>query len=319
MLSIINKQMAAAGIKYQQTDKILIPGGLPAMFSINYRLYEAEIKSTAVILAIDMQSMHLTPKAIKKQMSYIESQYHCPIIYVGGVGAAHLSKRLTEQEVPHIIPGKKMYLPFIGAYEVPHLSPVLINPEHLSKQAQLICLAMLLHKLPEEFTVADAFRVLKISRPSIVTAIQELEQHSLLHRHRKATEKKHILSFYKKGKALWEHILPLLHNPCKKTVWVNELPSGHVPAGIDALAMLTDLAEKNIETYAIRQTEFTKSRIPQVTPYTTPLQLQLWSYSPDLLSDTAMPDPLSLILTLQHEQDDRVQIALKQLYCSLPW
>ena len=49
------------------------------------------------------------------------------------------------------------------------------------------------------------------------------------------------------------------------------------------------------------------------------IQLELWNYSPTLVLGTALVDPLSLMLSLQSDADDRVQQALAELEEHLPW
>lgn len=48
-------------------------------------------------------------------------------------------------------------------------------------------------------------------------------------------------------------------------------------------------------------------------------QLELWNYSPAFVPDTALVDPLSLILSLQSDADDRVQLALDGIEERLSW
>jgi hypothetical protein len=47
--------------------------------------------------------------------------------------------------------------------------------------------------------------------------------------------------------------------------------------------------------------------------------MELWNYSPALVPDTSLVDPLSLMLSLQSDGDDRVQQALAELEEHLPW
>ena len=60
---------------------------------------------------------------------------------------------------------------------------------------------------------------------------------------------------------------------------------------------------------------------PETDPEAEPgaLQLELWNYSPALVPDTSLVDPLSLILSLHSDGDDRVQQALAELEEHLPW
>ncbi|MNF19360.1 hypothetical protein D3C80_2240900 [compost metagenome] len=49
------------------------------------------------------------------------------------------------------------------------------------------------------------------------------------------------------------------------------------------------------------------------------LQLQIWRYPPVDYQSGAVVDPLSLILSLQAEHDDRVRQAVEELEEQLPW
>ena len=48
-------------------------------------------------------------------------------------------------------------------------------------------------------------------------------------------------------------------------------------------------------------------------------EYQVWRYEPALLDDQATVDPLSLILSLREETDERVAQAIEQLEGALPW
>ena len=48
-------------------------------------------------------------------------------------------------------------------------------------------------------------------------------------------------------------------------------------------------------------------------------KLEVWHYDPLLLSDTNEVDKLSLYLSTHHEDDPRVQIALRNLIDEMKW
>jgi hypothetical protein len=58
-------------------------------------------------------------------------------------------------------------------------------------------------------------------------------------------------------------------------------------------------------------------KVPEPEPGA--LQLELCNYSPALVPETGLVDPLSLILSLQSDADDRVQQALDAIEERLPW
>jgi len=125
----------------------------------------------------------------------------------------------------------------------------------------------------------------------------------------------------------WEYIKPLLRSPVKRRVWVLPTPDLGVRefrlAGLSALAQQSMLAEPAWLTCALSPAQWKLASqqgvktVPEREPGT--LQLELWNYSPALAPGTALVDPLSLMLSLQSDTDDRVQQALAELEEHLPW
>ena len=125
----------------------------------------------------------------------------------------------------------------------------------------------------------------------------------------------------------WEHSKPLLRSPVKRRVWVLPTDSLAVPelrlGGLSALARQSMLVEPSWPTYALSpsQWKLASQQGAKTVPEPEPgaLQLELWHYSPALVPDTSLVDPLSLMLSLQSDGDDRVQQALAELEEHLPW
>jgi len=49
------------------------------------------------------------------------------------------------------------------------------------------------------------------------------------------------------------------------------------------------------------------------------MKIEIWSYSPDLLSESPVVDPLSLYLSLRNSEDERVQQQLETLIAGIKW
>ena len=124
----------------------------------------------------------------------------------------------------------------------------------------------------------------------------------------------------------WEHIKLLLCSTVKRRVWVLPTPDLAVSefrlAGLRARAQHSMLAEPARPTYALSlpQWKLASQQGAKTVPEREPgaLQLELWNYSPSLVPGTALVDPLSLVLSLQSDADDRVQQALAELEEHLP-
>ena len=125
----------------------------------------------------------------------------------------------------------------------------------------------------------------------------------------------------------WEHSKPLLRSPVRRRGWVLPTHDLAVPkfrlAGLSALARQSMLVEPSWQTYALSPSQWKVASqqgaktVPEPEPGA--LQLELWNYSPAFVPDTALVDPLSLILSLQSDADDRIQQALDAIEERLPW
>jgi DNA-binding transcriptional ArsR family regulator len=125
----------------------------------------------------------------------------------------------------------------------------------------------------------------------------------------------------------WERAKPALRTPVKRTVWVDaSRVAAHRPsriAGLSALARHSMLAEPKWPVYAMTAAEWKAAMDAGVQELPVPeagaQEWQVWSYSPALVQDAITVDPLSLMLSLQENADDRIQLALDELKGQLPW
>jgi hypothetical protein len=126
---------------------------------------------------------------------------------------------------------------------------------------------------------------------------------------------------------IWEHARPLLRSPVKRRVWVLPPPKSRPRplrlAGLSALARFSMLTEPQWPTYAVAQAEWKAATQAGFETLPEPLpgacEWELWHYSPALVRDSDTVDPLSLTLSLQGNQDERVQLALDELKGRFPW
>lgn len=315
MSSDLTAQLHQIGLHCETVKELLVPEGLPVLYLALYRLSEVKLGVHHCVMAEDTERMRLTPAAIYRHMQELQHHFKLPVVYVGGRGISHLGRRLQEVGVPFIIPGLRVYLPFMGVIEITRETCKEFKNK-LSVWAQLAVLAVLHKRIAVTCeSAAELAEVLGCSRSAAVLVFQELEFHGLGYRKR---EKRNIrFCFAECGRALWERALPLMENPCVRVVGVDAVPSGAVVAGVDAIAPLTNLACKLVTNYAISRRDFLKLKDVEVLPQqVATYSLELWYYAPDILVTT---DVLSLVLSLQKSEDERVQEALETLIRHFPW
>jgi hypothetical protein len=239
-----------------------------------------------------------------------------PVIYVTDALASYERKRLIEQKVPFIVPGNQLYLPDLGIALREYFRRKKSAPEHaLSPATQTIW-----H--PAATSAEFGYTPMTLSR-----AVKELTTAG-------------IATLQRKGKGRWLHMnrpppetwhvaKPLLRSPVKRSVWTHRNPILLQPelqfplAGLSALARYSLLAEPAQPIYAVdlgRWKTLTQRGLPTLSePLFNAFQLQVWTYVPIPMPDNKAVDPLSLILSLQNESDERVQGALEELQEHLPW
>ena len=94
-------------------------------------------------------------------------------------------------------------------------------------------------------------------------------------------------------------------------------------AGLSALARFSILTEPQWPSYAVAQAEWKAAiqagfdTLPELLPGAC--EWERWHYHPAPVRDSDTVDPLSLTLSLQGNQDDRVRLALYELKGRLPW
>ena len=229
--------------------------------------------------------------------------------------------------MPFVVPGNQLYLPDLGVDLREYFRKPAAQPQsEISPAAQAMLIAVLLGRPwrgewePAEVLGRLAYTAMTASRAArevVAAGIASSEMVGKLRR----------LKTERTARETWEHIKPLLRSPVKRRVWVLPTPDLGVRefrlSGLSALAQQSMLAEPAWLTYALSpaQWKLASQQGVKTVPEREPgaLQLELWNYSPALVPGTALVDPLSLMLSLQSDADDRVQQALAELEEHVPW
>jgi hypothetical protein len=158
----------------------------------------------------------------------------------------------------------------------------------------------------------------------ISKARSELEANQLCDVIRQGKEMR--LSFTLSSRQLWEAANPLLRSPVYRqhaVKWSQPVPAAKL-AGVSGLSQRSNLADGDIQTYAIMKRDF-RYLLEQGEFYgcsdrhEADARIETWSYNPGLLSDQNVVDDLSLYLSLRYNPDERVQSELKAMMENFPW
>lgn len=299
---------------------------LPYFLRDAFQFSELELLGQPVVLAIGRAETKQALSEVRTWLDKVRVLAGQPAVYVTDALASYDRRRLIEQKVPFIVPGNQLYLPDLGLDLREYFRQRAPATETLSPSAQAILITVLLRQpwqsdwQPSKVAVALGYTPMTLSR-----AVKELIAAGLATAY--TVGRSRWLRMELPPEQAWERAKPALRTPVRRVVWVaaNGVVA-HRPnriAGVSALARNSMLTEPKWPVYAMTAADWKAAtdagvrELPE--PKTGAQEWQLWSYSPALMPDATTVDPLSLMLSLQENADDRIQLALDELKGQLPW
>jgi len=293
---------------------------LPFFLREAYGFFVLRLMGREVLLMVDRRKKETPPASIRKQLEQVQKWWPDEMIYVREQVTAYNRNRLVQNQIPFVVPGNQLYLPFLamdlrerflaGRTEVKKLSGVAqaVALQAVYKQRTLFDEGMTLVKWAEELgytkmSMSRAFRELR-------TVLEGQQPEGAL-----------------RGRALWERLRPFLRNPIRKrrVCMVHETDIANpVAAGDSALAVYTMMAEPDHRTVCMTtaqwkslQGQFAPIEMEQPEPGC--LEVQIWTYDPGLFARNGTADPLSVFLSYENNADERVEMALEKMLEDVPW
>lgn len=300
---------------------------LPYFIRDIFQFSELELLGQPVVLAIARAEVKQSLSEVKVWLGKVMTLAGHPAVYVTNALASYERRRLIVQKVPFIVPGNQLYLPDLGLDLREYFRQRAPATEAaLSPSAQAMLITALLRQpwqpdwQPSRIATQLGYTPMTQSR-----AVKELTAAGLATAH--TVGRSCWLRMELPPDQVWERAKPALRTPVRRTFWV--AANGFVAhrpsrlAGLSALSRYTMLAEPKWPVFALTAADWKAATAAGVRELPEPeagtQEWQLWSYSPALLPDANMVDPLSLTLSLQENADDRIQLALDQLKGQLPW
>jgi hypothetical protein len=302
-------------------------GSVPYFLVDAYELKALAILDRPVLLAIDKRADRPGLASIRAQIDKIREVTGLPVLYAVKALASYERKRLIEQRVSFVVPGNQLYLPDLGVDLREYFRKPTAQPQsEISPAAQAMLIAVLLGTPwrgewePAEVLGRLGYTPMTASRASRELVAAGIASSDSVGRVRR-------LKTERSARETWEHSKALLRSPIKRRVCVLPTRDLTLPelrlTGLSALARQSMLVEPSWSTYAVSSSQWKLAleqgakTVPEPEPGA--LQLELWNYSPALVPASELVDPLSLILSLQSDADDRVQQAVAELEEHLPW
>lgn len=293
---------------------------LPVFLIDSYEFYKFAIFKRSCVLMIPKEGYALTPGLIDKHYKQVQKNCNDFIIYVQSNLSSYDRKRLVEHDIPFIIPRNQMYLPHLGIDFREHFRKLHEEKRpFFSPATQAIVIYALVRQTEEKLTSTLLVEKLTYSLMTVNRAFAELKMAEIGEFCQEGKERWWTFS---NKRTLWDQAHSFLRSPVKKHVWLKKrFPK--IAAGLTALSQISSLAPPVLEVYAIsyRQWEIWKNRGVKELPSKddAEIELEIWQYDPILFARDNIVDPFSLYLSLNENQDERIESALEEMMEKIIW
>lgn len=297
---------------------------LPLYLRSSYNLYSGHLANQKILWAEVKNPDISTPEQLKKQSQALQEVLgNALVVYVFESLEPWQRKRLIEKKVGFAEPFRQLYIPQLFTQIRDGHSKEqrkLIPDNKLKPPAQLLLLYHLQILKLEGLLLQEIADTVNYSPMTISRSIKELSAMGLL---RVEGVKEKRIFFVEKDRALWEKALPHMVSPVRERLYF-DLPVNNEYArfgGETALANYSMLSDPRQNTFSIGKEAFrlTKPQFGWLDQKYGLQELEVWHYNPVLLSQGNEVDKLSLYLTLQDHEDERVQGALRNMLNEMKW
>jgi DNA-binding MarR family transcriptional regulator len=171
-----------------------------------------------------------------------------------------------------------------------------------------------LYKSEPELRAGEAAEVFGISAMQVTRAIRQLTALDLVKARKDGVRT--IIYSNEHRRDLYGRARPYLLNPVRKKLYVEygDLPKGLPMSGYSALSELTMLGSPSMGAFAFFGKTDELNGTDTLVDNTEQAEVEIWCYDPELLSkNRGVVDALSLVVSLQHDDDPRVEESIDEL------
>lgn len=250
---------------------------------------------------------------LKKHIEHIQKIENIPVVLVLGHLTYRQKEYLLNERIPFIVENKQIYLPFMAIYLQKNSDTENIDKKELLPASQVLLLYFI-YQGSGRMIMSNAVAALGLTSTSISRAVRQLEELDLISTEKAGIQK--ILYSDLSPKELFEKARGNLQNPVKRVVYVpkDQIHENLLISGYSALAEYSMLGEPNVACYASDSvSQWNSVATKRLMDGKSQVEVELWRYDPKKLSTRDMVDPLSIVLALEGDMDERVEGAVDEL------
>lgn len=288
---------------------------LPFFLTGKYEYEAVEIDGFPCVFVRPKEEMDAV-NMVKKHIQRIRDISGAPVVLETAAITRYRRKALIEAKIPFVVPGKQIYLPFLGLLLTNKCDSTEPKPEEvqaLQPSAQMLLFSFILGgNVP--MALSPMAKRLGVSAMTITRAAQQLCATGFLQKSSAGVQK--ILKAKLTPEELFQKMRPYLIDPVRKTVYISKekiLPN-MFSAGLSALSELSMLGPPSVPVWGtVRLRKDADAVTKQLLNSEKQCKLQVWKYDPRLISQTDQVDVLSLVCSFGENADERIEQSIDEL------
>ncbi len=284
---------------------------LPYYLLERYEIQQAVLQGVKAIFLYPKTELEQIA-AIKKQIARIQKLEPLPVVLVLKNINRYRREYLLSANIPFVVPDKQLYLPFLGVALQEKYDADLVATERLQPASQVLFFHYLYEK-KRKLYLHDATEKLGFSAMTITRVARQLEQTGYFSTEKEGVQK--ILVGKYDRRTLFEKMQPHLIAPVKKRVYIkkSEEVSKLLTAGLSALSQFSMINPPNVACYAAEGKVADWEGTTVLMDALLQIEVEVWKYAPHILGKNGTVDPLSLVMSLKDNTDERIAEAITAL------
>lgn len=294
-------------VQYEGWNK---QGALPMYIAGSYDFAVAILNGCRCIVLSPTEELVTLP-ALKKQIKRIQEIENVPVVIKLPTVSLYRRKKLIESGIPFIT-GKQAFLPFMGTFLTQENEEAIEVTKFMFSAQQLVL--MYLYNNNKKLYVSDATKKLPFTAMTMSRAVKQLEAIGLFFTTKDGVNK--VIESDYSGRELYEKVKTYMTSPVRKIGYLNkpDITTDMVLAGDSVLAEATKLNPSRVMTYAVYVKSFAKEKlVNELIDPDEQIRVELWEYDPKQFSEDGMADRLSVALSFEGNEDERVEEAVEEL------
>ena len=296
----------------QVTYKSIEDLHLPNFIMSRYRIRKVFMDSVEAFFLYPVTELE-EAGTLKKHISRIQKMKNIPVVLILKQLTYRQKEYLLREKVPFVVDGKQIYLPFMAVWLQERSDAEKIDKKELLPASQMVLLHFIYHGSGKQI-MSHAVTDLELTSTSVSRAVRQLEELGLMRTEKDGVQK--VLCSELSPEELFKEAHDNFQNPVKRTVYIplNQIQDTLLKSGYTALAGYSMLNEPNVVCYASDSiSRWNSVSTKKLQNGQTQVAVELWRYDPKKLSGTDTVDPLSLVLTLENDADERVEEAVEEI------